>query len=219
MQRAIAYFRVSTQRQERSGLGLEAQQQAVYAFAKANHFDLINEYIEVNSGTRNHKYNLKVVLAECRRHRAVLVIAKLDRLSRNVAFISTLMEADVAFKIVDNPHAEEFVLHVLAAVAQKERKDISKRTSAALASAKQRGVELGKHGRYVLSRQNQFRAEMFAFAMTGVIEELKSKGIQSIRAITNELNRKNIPSYRNQKWHRNTVHQLIKRINEQSDIK
>lgn len=217
MQSAIAYFRVSTQKQERSGLGLEAQEQAVRAFAKANGYNLLNEYIEVNSGTRNHKYNLKVVLAECRKYNAVLIIAKLDRLSRNVAFISTLMESGVEFKSVDNPYAERFTLHILAAVAEKERADNSQRTTAALAAAKSRGVELGKYGRYVLSKINHRDALAFASKMEPVITEIRGKGLKTVRAITAELNRLKVPTYRNHKWYLSTVHNLIKRIDTKKE--
>ena len=214
MQTAIAYYRVSTERQGRSGLGLEAQQKAVGSFLEANDFVLIDEFIEVNSGNRNHNYGLKNALRECKKRNAVLVIAKLDRLSRSVAFISTLMESDVDFRIVDNPYAEDFTLHILAAVAEKERKDISKRTTAALAAAKLRGVELGKHGRYVLSNVNRFYAIMFASKMRRIIEGLKSEGFNTVRELSNELNRRRIKTPQKKRWHPSTVYKLVKRIND-----
>ncbi len=155
MQNAIAYYRVSTDRQGKSGLGLEAQQKAVSDFAMSNGFQIVEEFIEVRSGKRNWQYALKAALSECKKTRSVLIIAKLDRLSRSVAFIATLMEANgVTFQIVDYPHADKVIIHFLAAFAEFERDQISKRTKAALAAAKLRGIELGKHGRDVLSKMN-----------------------------------------------------------------
>lgn len=215
MQPVIAYYRVSTKRQGKSGLGLEAQRQAVGSFVAANDFTLIDEFIEVESGKRNYyKYALTAALSECKREHAMLLIAKLDRLSRNVAFISALMETRVDFRIVDNPYAEKFTLHILAAVAEKEREDTSKRTSAALAAAKLRGVELGKHGKHVLSKVNRFNADMFAQKMKPIIDELKSKGLTTVRGITEELNKRKIPTYKKHKWHISSVHRLLKRMND-----
>jgi DNA invertase Pin-like site-specific DNA recombinase len=144
MQSVIAYYRVSTKRQGQSCLSLEAQRRAVDSYVRANDFVLVNEFIEINSSRINHKYALKAALRECKTENAMLITAKLDRLSRSVAFISMLIETHVDFKVVDNPHAEKFTLHILAAVAEKEREDISKRTSAALVSARLRGVNQPK---------------------------------------------------------------------------
>lgn len=216
MKNAIAYYRVSTERQGRSGLGLEAQQRAVASYIEANGLTLIDEWEDINSGKRNDRPALKNALIECKKQKAVLIIAKLDRLSRSVAFISMLIEAKVDFKVVDNPYAEPFTLHILAAVAQKERTDTSQRTSAALEAAKIRGVELGKYGKHVLSKLNRFRAEAFAFKMMPIIEQLKSQGLNTVRAITLELNKMNVPTYRNNKWHLSTVHKLIKRIEDRN---
>lgn len=216
MKSAIAYYRVSTERQGRSGLGLEAQQKSVQNFAKSNGFRLVDDFIEMESGSRNSRIGLIAALKECKRLNATLLIAKLDRLSRSVAFIAALMEAGVDFKVVDNPYAEKFTLHILAAVAQKEREDISHRTKVALAVAKRRGVKLGKFGRNVLSKRNKARAKKFAKKMRPLIEMLRKRGITTIRAVTGELNRLNVPTFRNsgQKWHLYTVHTLIKRINK-----
>jgi DNA invertase Pin-like site-specific DNA recombinase len=217
MQAAIAYYRVSTERQGKSGLGLEAQQKAVNSFAEANKFIVIDEFIEIQSAKRKtRRLALILALEECRKEGAVLLIAKLDRLSRSVAFISTLMEGCVEFKIVDNPYAEKFTLHILAAVAEKEREDISSRTTAALAAAKLRGVELGKYGKNILSGINKAKADKFAEKMKPVITDIKAKGFRTVRSITNELNKMGIPTFRSadHRWHIGTVHQLIKRINK-----
>lgn len=218
MQKAVAYYRVSTERQGRSGLGLEAQQRSVEDFARRNEFELVYEYVEIESGKRNLRHGLNAALSECRKEHATLLIAKLDRLSRSVAFISTLMESGVEFKVVDNPYAEKFTLHILAAVAQKEREDISKRTTDALAAAKLRGVELGTYGRKVLSARNKILADEFARKMQPIIAAIKGRGITTIRAIATELNKLNIPTYykASHKWHLNTVHKLIARFNNEN---
>src|ERR1700732_1524835 len=138
----IAYYRVSTGRQGASGLGLEAQRAAVYRHIGAG--QLAAEYTEVESGKKHtNRPQLLTALQECRRKKATLVIAKLDRLGRNVAFISALMESGADFVCCDNPHANRLMLHMLAAFAAHEREQISQRTKAALAAAKARGVKLG----------------------------------------------------------------------------
>src|SRR5262249_19254047 len=138
----IAYYRVSTDRQGRSGLGLEAQQAAVRAYL--GQAAPIAEFTEVETGKRNDRPELKEALALCRKRKAKLVIAKLDRLSRNLAFIAALMDSGVEFVAVDNPHATRLTLHILAAVAEHERLMIAERTKAALQAAKARGVRLGR---------------------------------------------------------------------------
>jgi DNA invertase Pin-like site-specific DNA recombinase len=140
--RFVAYYRVSTERQGRSGFGLEAQQAAVASFINSG-TELVAAFTEIESGKRNERPALAQALEACRRHRAKPVIAKLDRLSRNLAFIAMLMESGVEFVAVDNPHANKLTVHILAAVAQHEREMISQRTKDALAAAKRRGVCLG----------------------------------------------------------------------------
>lgn len=227
MKKAIAYYRVSTKRQlkdrpdydpqtmerEVTGLGLEAQQEAVQRFTDAQGYDIAAEYTEVESGRKNARPQLLAALAQCRKERATLIIAKLDRLGRNVAFISNLMESRVEFKAVDNPHATKVMLHMLAAFAEHEAEQISIRTKEALGAAKRRGIELGRNGR-VLGKKNKTAADQFAQTMRPIIEELKAHGFETIRAIRDELNRRNVPTYRNngQKWHIPNVYALLKRI-------
>ncbi len=139
----IAYYRVSTKRQGRSGLGLEGQQAALDAFAKRNSGKIVATYTEVESGKRTDRPELARALGHARLAKATLVVAKLDRLARNVAFLSALMESKVDFRCCDNEHATPLTLHILAAVAEAEAKAISERTSAALRAAKRRGVALG----------------------------------------------------------------------------
>src|SRR4051812_27644927 len=139
----VAYHRVSTAKQGRSGLGLEAQQEAVQTYLNGGSWRLVAEVVEVESGKRNDRPKLQEALRLCRLHAAILVIAKLDRLSRNYAFIASLMEGGVKFRAVDFPEANELTVHILSAVAQHERKMISQRTKDALQAAKARGKKLG----------------------------------------------------------------------------
>src|SRR5262245_54837559 len=127
IRRFVAYFRVSTDRQGKSGLGLEAQRRAVLEFINGN-AELVAGFTGIESGKRADRPELAKALEACRRQKAKLVIAKLDRLSRNLAFVATLMESGVEFVAVDNPHATKLTIHILAAVAQHEREMISERT-------------------------------------------------------------------------------------------
>ena len=139
----IAYYRVSTRKQGESGLGLEGQQAAVADFAARYGSDLVHTYTEIESGKRADRPELAKAVAHAKRARATLVVAKLDRLARNVAFTSALMESGADFLACDNPHANRLTIHILAAVAEDEAKRISDRTKAALAAAKARGTLLG----------------------------------------------------------------------------
>jgi DNA invertase Pin-like site-specific DNA recombinase len=142
-QKIIAYYRVSTDRQGKSGLGLEGQQAAVEAFARQRGTQILASYTEVESGRRSDRAELARALAHARRSRATLVVAKLDRLARNVTFLSTLMDSTVEFLACDNPYANRLTIHILAAVAEDEARRISERTKAALAAYKARGGRLG----------------------------------------------------------------------------
>ena len=139
----VAYYRVSTQKQGRSGLGLDGQVAAVEAHAKMTGCELVGTYVEVESGKRSDRPELAKALAHARRDKGTLVIAKLDRLSRNVAFLANLMESGVGFVACDNPNATPLTIHILAAVAEDEARRISDRTKAALDAYKARGGILG----------------------------------------------------------------------------
>lgn len=139
----IGYVRVSTKGQGASGLGLEAQQAAIDSYASQNGAIVARAYVEVESGRKSHRPQLAAALAHAKRSRATLVIAKLDRLARNVAFVSALMEAGCEFIACDNPTANKLTIHILAAVAEAEAEAISARTKAALAAYKARGGHLG----------------------------------------------------------------------------
>lgn len=156
----VAYYRVSTDRQGKSKLGLEAQQEAVRKHLSFGQM-LVREYTEVESGKKSNRPQLLDALDFCKQHNATLIIAKLDRLGRNVAFVANLMESRVDFLAVDNPHASRLMIHMLAAFAEHEREQISLRTRDALAAAKRRGVKLGEHAK-APENQNATRAEIFA---------------------------------------------------------
>lgn len=212
MKKAVAYYRVSTERQGRSGLGLEAQKKSVTEFSKAHGYVLDKEFIEIETGKRNNRPVLTEALARCKSVNATLLIAKLDRLGRNLRFITTIQESGVDFTAVDNPNAGKFMVHIMAAVAEYERDQISERTIAALQAAKARGVKLGVYGRKVLALRNKTKAVAYALTLKPTIENLRVKGIVTVRQIANELNRLGIATYYNRKWHPTTVYNLLKRL-------
>ena len=201
----IAYYRVSTDRQGASGLGLEAQSAAV-----ARHIApavLLTEYTEIESGKKHtNRPQLLAALQECRRKKATLVIAKLDRLGRNVAFISALMDSGADFVCCDNPHANRLMLHMLAAFAEHEREQISQRTKAALTAVKSRGVKLGNPR--PLEALDKARAVHIARRpapeVLNIMRGMEGQGM-SDRAIARELNRLNIKTGRGCEWHGVTV--------------
>jgi DNA invertase Pin-like site-specific DNA recombinase len=216
----VAYYRVSTQRQGRSGLGLEAQQVAVH-----NHLNggrIITEFTEVESGKRKDRPKLTEALAACRVHGAKLIIAKLDRLARNVAFVSALMEAGVEFEAVDFPQANRLTIHILAAVAEHEAKMISERTKAALAAAKRRGVKLGgfRAGAKLTAKARQVgyaaraaRANAKASDYAGVIAVLQAAGTKSLAGIAAALTERGIPTAGGQgTWQAVQVNRLLARL-------
>ena len=200
----IAYFRVSTDRQGKSGLGLEAQRETVMNYLNGGRWTLVGEFTEVESGKRADRPELEKALAACKKQKAKLVIAKLDRLSRNLAFIATLMESGVEFVAVDNPHANKLTVHILAAVAQHEREMISERTKAALAAAKKRGqvlgnpnlIEAAKLGTAAVKRN----ARRFAANIRPIIDEIMRAGATSHNAIAAKLNERNVKTARGGTW-------------------
>ncbi|WP_417453890.1 recombinase family protein [Kiloniella sp.] len=204
----IAYYRVSTDKQGKSGLGLEAQQKAVEEFTQSKGWQIVGDYTEVESGKKKSRPKLAEAIIQAKRMKAKLVIAKLDRLARNVHFISGLMESNVDFIAVDMPTADRFILHVYAAMAEEEGRRISQRTKAALAAAKARGTELGKNGK-VLAQKNKSDAHTFAENMSSIINGIKAEGYTSIRDITIKLNQRGIPSREGKKWYISTTHKLL----------
>lgn len=215
----IAYYRVSTDRQGKSGLGLEAQQQAVNDYLHQIRGSLLESYTEVESGKRTQRPELAVALKSCKKQKATLIIAKLDRLARNVHFISGLMEAGVDFIATDNPHANKLMIHLLAAFAEHEREQISQRTKDALAAAKRRGVILGRNATEKLSKENREKADLFAASLKETIEALRAEGYKSVRAIASELNLRAVPTARpGARWQIANTHALLKRIEQQNFV-
>jgi DNA invertase Pin-like site-specific DNA recombinase len=206
----IAYYRVSTDRQGKSGLGLEAQRAAVGRYLAGIGGILIAEHTEVETGRRNDRPELAKALAACRKHKARLVIAKLDRLSRNVAFIAALMDAGVEFVACDNPHATRLTLHILAAVAEHEREMISARTKAALQAAKARGVRLGRNAERLASA-NRATAVDRARQIEHVLAEL-NRSSMTTREIAAELTARGITTPRGGRWHPQTVRRVMERV-------
>lgn len=207
----IAYYRVSTDRQGKSGLGLDAQRQAVTQFV-GDPSRLGGEFTEIESGKRHdNRPQLAAALAECKRRKLTLVIAKLDRLARNVYFISGLMESKVDFVAVDMPQANKITIHILAAVAEHEREMISQRTRAALAQAKIRGTKLGNphiEGARVKALE-AIRALRPVAEIMGLMTNWRTQG-WTYRAIANELNKLNIRPTRGAQWYASSVRNCLK---------
>lgn len=216
MSYAIMYARVSTSRQGRSGLGLAAQKAAVESFAALHGFSLVEEYVEVETGKGHdalqRRPKLAAALEHARRLKAPVIVAKLDRLGRDVHFISGLMVNRVPFIVTElGIDTDPFMLHLHAALAEKERALISERTTAALKAAKARGVKLGKHGKK-LAKANKADADAFAQSLVPVLQDLREEGITSMRAIAAELNRRAVPTARGGKWHLTSVANLLRRL-------
>ena len=207
----IAYMRVSTKSQGKSGLGLDAQKEKIKSFAEAHDGELIAEYVDVESGFKNERDELQKAIAHAKKIKATLVIAKLDRISRRVSFIANLMESGISFKVAEMSDATEFQLHIYAALAQEERRLISERTKAALKVAKAKGVVLGKNGK-VLAEKNKRIATDFAETIKNHLLSLRSEGL-SFRAIAMELNNQEIQSYAGGKWYGASVQRAYDRLN------
>jgi DNA invertase Pin-like site-specific DNA recombinase len=216
--RLIAYYRVSTAQQGASGLGLEAQRAAVARHVHSTGGGLVGEFEEVESGRKSDRPQLAAALAACRAHRATLVIAKLDRLARNVAFISSLMESGVEFIAADMPMANRLTVHILAAVAEHEREMISARTKAALAAAKARGVKLGnphllvgnRASALAAARVRQRRARSKARDVLPYVEAARKAGCITLAEIAAALTARGIktPGGKNE-WGPEQVRRVI----------
>ena len=207
--KAIAYLRVSTEKQGRSGLGLEAQREAVSRYAKDQGLEVAAEFVEVETGkgskALSKRPQLLAALTEAKRTKARLVLAKLDRLARNVHFVSGLMESGVDF-------ADRFRLHLEAVIAEDEARRISQRTKAALAAAKERGQVLGRNGK-VLAEQNKAEALGRLSPVKGLLTGLKAEGL-NMRAMVSALNERGVPSPAGGKWHLANLHRAMRRLAE-----
>ena len=211
--RYIAYYRVSTVRQGESGLGLEAQRAATTSFMKSADAELVSEFTEVESGKRANRPELAAAIQQCRNSGAVLLIAKLDRLARNVAFIANLLESGVKFTAIDMPNADRFMMHVYAAMAEEEGRRISERTTAALAAAKARGVRLGVNGK-VLAEKPKSRADTLARKVGPTLLRLKDDEGLTYKEIVARIACGALPNLSMLSCHVTTIHRLAHRYRQ-----
>lgn len=208
----VAYYRVSTDAQGQSGLGLEAQREAVHKYLNGGDWEIIAEFTEVESGRKSRRPELEAALALAKKHRAKLVVAKLDRLYRNAYFVAKLMHEGVDFVCVDNPHANKLTIQILAAVAENERDLISERTRVALAAVKKRGVKLGSPtpevGAEAAGLAVAAQADRFAANVLPLIFDLRRKGLTTYREIADALNARGIQTARGGAWFASTVRNI-----------
>jgi DNA invertase Pin-like site-specific DNA recombinase len=223
-QRVIAYIRVSTQKQGKSGLGLEGQQEAIRAYLAQTGAKLLATYREVESGKLSDRPELAKALSHARRSKAVLLVAKLDRLARNLHFLTTIMESGAEFIACDNPHANRLTVHILAAVAEAEAKAISERTKAALQAAKARGTKLGasrpecrnltvagrKRGAKRSAEVIRQRADQAYEDIRPMIEEWRNEGLP-LASIAQRLNDEGHTTRRGKQWNHVQVQRVLSR--------
>jgi DNA invertase Pin-like site-specific DNA recombinase len=221
MGKAVAYLRVSTQQQHRSGLGIEAQRAAIARFAEAEGLTIIAEFVEAETGkgadALDRRPQLAAALAAARVGKCSVLVSKLDRLSRDVAFVSGLMAQRVPFMVAElGRDADPFMLHLYAALAEKERRLISERTMAALAAKKESGAKLGNPrnatsaaatGRAVQTAS----ADEFVARLMPVVNAIRGTGANTLDAITRALNDRGIRSARGGRWHVSSVSNLLAR--------
>lgn len=214
----VAYYRVSTAKQGRSGLGLDAQRKSVTDYLNGGAWELVGEYVEIESGKVDQRPKLEQALAVCELTGAILVVAKLDRLSRNVAFLAALQDSGSRFIAADMPEANELTIHIMAAVAQAERKAISRRTIEALTAAKMRGVKLGgargnvedlrKGPAASAAVRTKISADRAAKVMRQ-IEIVRGAGARSLREIAASLNAAGIMTPRGGTWQASQVKRIL----------
>jgi DNA invertase Pin-like site-specific DNA recombinase len=217
----IAYIRVSTGKQERSGLGIEAQRDAIQRFAEAEGFVLTTEFVEVETGkgtdALERRPQLNAALAQARKSKQAVCVAKLDRLSRDVAFIAGLMAQRVPFIVAElGADVDPFVLHLFAALAEKERTLIAERTRAALARKKAAGARLGNRTNLAEAQAKgaevlRAGADAFAANVLPIVRQIQAAGITSTRDIAAALNARGIRTARGGEWHHSTVRNLLAR--------
>ena len=221
MDHAVAYYRVSTRQQHRSGLGIEAQRATVTRFAEAESFTIIAEYVEAETGkgadALDRRPQLAAALAAAKAAKCCVLVSKLDRLSRDVAFVSGLMAQRVPFIVAElGRDADPFMLHLYAALAEKERRLISERTKAALAVRKANGSKLGNPTN-IREAGDLGRASLMAAAddharcLLPLLRSLRNEGAITIGAITRSLNDRKVPTPRGSRWHVSTVASLLAR--------
>lgn len=207
----VVYLRCSTGKQELSGLGIEAQREAVLRYVKQCDAEIIDEFVETESGAKSNRPQLAKALTLCRRSKAILLIARLDRLSRSLSFVAQLLDANVEIRCADMPEANRLLLQMLAVFSEHERQMIRERTKAALAAAKARGVVLGAHGK-VLASLNRSEAMRHAEGLRPALSAAKKAGCTSLPQIASYLTREGYSTASGGKWHPMTVSRLIRRL-------
>ena len=217
----VSYYRVSTERQGQSGLGLEAQKEAVNRWLGTNQHELVSEHVKIESGRCDIRPELAAAIKDAKKAGATLVIAKLDRLARDIYTISRLMRSGVKFVAVDNPHANELTVHLLAVMAEHEAKQISERTKAALKAAKARGVKLGAANPLIAAkvvpslqkaRGGQIqRADQRAAEILPIIDGIRAVGITTLDGIADALNKRGVATARGGQWYPSTVRRILMR--------
>lgn len=217
MTKYVSYLRVSTTRQGHSGLGIEAQRAAVSEYLVRSGGQLVAELVEVESGSKKARPVLVQSIALTRSEGATLLIAKLDRLGRNVAFVSSLMESGVDFVAADAPYANKLMIHILSAFAEYERELISQRTKGALKAAKARGVRLGAHGA-VLARKNRDDAVAAAEPLRTAVAAAMVDGHRTLAKISAALNEAGLRTRMDATWSPGTTHRLLKRLGHAASV-
>lgn len=207
----ITYCRVSTGRQQQSGLGIEAQQEAVHRYATQTGSSIIAEYVETESGAKSDRPQLAKALAHCRRARGTLLIARLDRLSRSLSFVAQLLDANVEIRCADVPEANRLLLQMLAVFGEHERQMIRERTRAALAAAKARGTVLGANGK-VLAAKHKAEAQAHAESLRPVIIEARAAGCVSLPEIADFLTSQGCQTASGGRWYPMTVRRVLDRL-------
>jgi DNA invertase Pin-like site-specific DNA recombinase len=207
----VSYCRVSTGRQERSGLGIEAQQEAVRRYVSQTDSSIIAEYIETESGAKSDRPQLAKALAHCRRAKATLLIARLDRLSRSLSFVAQLLDANVEIRCADMPEANRLLLQMLAVFGEHERQMIRERTRAALAAAKARGTVLGANGK-VLAAKHRAEAQVNAQRLRPAFEQAQTAGCVSLPEIADYLTAQGHKTASGGRWHPMTVRRVLDRL-------
>lgn len=221
----IAYYRVSTDKQGRSGLGLDAQKEIVHRYLNGGDWKLLGEFQETESGKKDDRPVLATAIKNCRLKNAKLIVSKLDRLSRDLHFITSLQKSGIGFVVAENPDMNELTVHIFAAMAQHERKLISTRTKDALEQAKKRGVSLGspllRKGAQIAGsgdtsearKRRAGLANAYALEMKTVIDDIVTEGKKSLRAIAAELNERGFTTRRKKEWTANGVRLCMARCN------
>jgi DNA invertase Pin-like site-specific DNA recombinase len=218
LRKFIAYYRVSTQKQQRSGLGLDAQREMVAAFVRSSGGQLLAEWTETETGKGSNALDkrpqLRAALDECRRTKATLLIAKLDRLARNVHFVSGLLESKVNFIAADMPEADRTMIQIYSAMAEMEARQISTRTKAALAQAKARGVVLGRAGPRNLRPHLEAQvaaSSAFCERLRGQFESYSSRGLTQ-REMVAEMNALGITAPRGGAWRLAQIQRVLRQL-------